>query len=198
MFLDTDFIFKNKPNEIDYLAEAEGDETTQNNPENQTNDEQSIEQKEDISSTDETDTPQNNDMNDDMNMDDDMGMGGDDSDEQGDDSTESFEADNDGTKSEPSEGMKKKKLLQDYRQLLSIYDDTVNALAYINYGSLSPNEKKIFNYIEDRIKTAGDNINIVVQDQYEVISYVRLLKLYMYFKLQLKTFSDIIKELVET
>lgn len=188
-----------------FLNEADDDENNEEHPENEKGDEPT-ESDSDMNNNDDnqdnnSDDNQNDDNGDqDGGSDDDMSMDMDDDGSGDQDSgadTLSSEAGSDDTKSNPLEGMKKKKLLKDYRKLMTMYDDAVNSLSFINYSALSPNEKKIFNYLEKKIKITEDNIDIVVKDEYEIISYVRLLKLYLYFKLQLKTFSDIIKEFIK-
>ena len=188
MFLEHEF---KKPNNYSFLTEAEDDENNEANPENQTGDEPT-EGDADMEGGDES-----QDLEDAMGGEGEEGFGEEGDDGMGGDVTTSDEAGDDDTKSNPLEGMKKKKLLKDYRNLMNLYDDTINSLSYINYSALSPNEKKIFNYIEKRIKVAEENIDIVVKDEYEVISYPRLLKLFIYFKLQLKTFADIVKEFIK-
>lgn len=97
---------------------------------------------------------------------------------------------------EAEEVFKKRRLLQDYRDMYNTVIELRNAVTFINYNGLSDNEKKVFNFLEIKMKENQDKLNIVITEQFNKLSYKKLMTIYMYIKMSVKSYSDLIKEFI--
>lgn len=92
---------------------------------------------------------------------------------------------------------KKRKLFDDYKNLLELYQNLINSISLIPYRELSEDAKKIFIFVERKINENNEKLKIIIMEQYFNIEYKELLTLYIYLKIAAKNFTEIIKNFVE-
>jgi hypothetical protein len=181
MFLNDD----DKNNYFSFLTEAEDDNAEM--PEEPT------ESDSDMSGGD--DGMGEGDMGDDGSGGMDDGMGGDDQ-GSGDDTAasgdDSLGGDDGASQIDPQEAIKKRMIFNDYKKLLNLIDDLSNAVSYINYDELSPDAKKIFNFIERKMSLNQESIKIILTEKFITMSYRQLLTIYSYMQIATKSYSEMI------
>jgi len=136
---------------------------------------------------------------DDMDMGDDMGMGDEGGEETG-DASSGGDAGMGGDPVQsltPTEALKKQKLFTEYRNLLHVMETAMESSEHIDYYSMSEDGKKIFNYLERKMNENHDKLILIMTEQYSKLPYSQLLTLYMYAKITVKSYSDILSSLFE-
>lgn len=187
MFLDTDLLTKyhhNILNEADNDENDSGDEPTEDDAEMSLSNETGIDNNDDNGGDDQSADDGSMDAGGgDTPADTGTDMGGDDS----------GSADTGVT---VEESLKKQKLFEDYKTLLNVTESLLDSISFINYDGLTDSEKKIFNYIESKMKENHDKLVMIVTQRYRFIDYKELMKLYLYLKLSIKNFTEIIKNFI--
>jgi hypothetical protein len=121
-----------------------------------------------------------------MGMDD--GMGGDQQGGMGggmDDGTQQPQID-------PDDAMRKRRLFTDYKELLDLTNELINTLSYINTSNFTESEERIIAFLESKLKDNKEKLRIILIEQFPTMEYKQLLTLYIYFKMTVKDFSDLI------
>lgn len=112
-----------------------------------------------------------------------------------DESSEDIDGSNSSTQ-DISEINKKRALYRDYKDLMEITNDLMNAISTIPYENLSDDTKKIFNFIELKMKENYEKLRIIMTEQYNILKYKDLMKLYLFLKMSIKSYNDLIKYFV--
>lgn len=187
MFLD-DITYKNNH----FLSEAENDEEVKKEDEPMEED-SNMDLKNDETQNNDEDNESSNDENS-SNMED---IPSDDID--GEDSSTNDESSGDigsSSTTDISEINKKRALYRDYKDLMEITNDLMNAISTIPYENLSDDTKKIFNFIEIKMKENYEKLRIIMTEQYNILKYKDLMKLYLFLKMSIKSYNDLIKYFV--
>lgn len=93
---------------------------------------------------------------------------------------------------DPKEAPKKKILFENFKKILSLSDEIINSISYLNYNNMSNDVKKIFNYMENKITNNHKKIILIMTSQFNVMSYKQLMTLYLYCKMTIQTYVEII------
>jgi hypothetical protein len=97
---------------------------------------------------------------------------------------------------DPKEAPKKKVLFNNFKKILSISDDIINSISYINSNEMSPDTKKIFNYMEKKITENHKKIVSIMTSQFTVMSYRQLMTLYLYCKMTVQSYVEIVNDYI--
>jgi hypothetical protein len=174
-----------------FLSEADGD----NPPDVGTNDSEPMEQDAAVGNDDGGLGGGSDDDSSDGGEDDGMGdLGGDDdssSDDGGgmDDGTDGEEDVSDVDKAEIN---RKIKLLDDYKELIDVNSNLIKVSALINTNIMTDKEKKLYNYCCAKLQENYDKLIIILNREYENMSYEKLLTLFYYCKIVCMNFSEMI------
>ena len=114
---------------------------------------------------------------------DDMGGGGMDSGDSG------LDGDSEGSE----DALKKRRLFQDYKDLYFMMDELIDLTVTIPYNNLSSDSKKIFNFIENKMKENFDKIKIIITEKFSSLEYKELLTLFLLLKHSTKSYSELIQ-----
>jgi hypothetical protein len=96
----------------------------------------------------------------------------------------------------PDEAMKKRKLFGEYKNLLQLTDELLNSINFIDVATFTPNEKKIYQFLQDKMKSTKEKIRIITIEQFSKMPYKQLLTLFLYLKMSVKSYTDIINEII--
>lgn len=95
-----------------------------------------------------------------------------------------------------SDATKKLHLYKDYKDILDLYEKLINCFSLINFKELSDDTRKIFKYLNQKVNENYDKLNIIMLEKFSSLNYADLLKLYLYFKLNITSASEILKLVV--
>ena len=90
---------------------------------------------------------------------------------------------------------KKRKLFNDYKELLSTIDNMMEISANIIPKDLSEDAKKIFRFVSHKMEENREKLIIILSEQYFNLSYQQLLTIYMYIKMATKLCADMLKQI---
>lgn len=90
---------------------------------------------------------------------------------------------------------KKRKLFNDYKELLEVIDNVMESSNKILLKNLPDDAQKIYTFIRDKMEENKQKIIIIMTEQYLLLSYQQLLTLYMYLKIATKSYTDIVKQI---
>jgi hypothetical protein len=130
----------------------------------------------------------------------DMGDGSEDDGDSSDGSdSEDGSLDGDSSSEDPQqveESIKKKRLYKEYKNLLYLVDDLITSLSNLDFKDMSKNESKIYLFIDKKMDESQKKMRFIMTEQFPTKSYKELLTLFMYFKVQTKSYAELIDRLI--
>jgi len=90
---------------------------------------------------------------------------------------------------------KKRRLFQDYKELLSATENVIEASATLIPKDLPEDAKKIFRFINRKMEENREKLNIILTEQFFNLSYQQLMTIYMYIKMATKLYTDMVKQI---
>jgi len=90
---------------------------------------------------------------------------------------------------------KKRKLFQDYKDLLSSMESIMEVSALLTTKDLTEDSKKIYRFLNHKMEENLEKVRIILTEQFFNLSYQQLLTIFMYIKMATKLYADMIKKL---
>lgn len=98
---------------------------------------------------------------------------------------------------DPKEAMKRRRLFDDYKNLYQLVDELITTIDYINCKNFTPSERKIFFFLEEKMKENKEKLRIILIEQFTKAEYKSLLTMFIYFKMSIKNYGDIVNKFLE-
>jgi len=90
---------------------------------------------------------------------------------------------------------KKRKLFQDYKDLLSSMESIMEVSALLTTKDLTEDSKKIYRFLNHKMEENLEKVRIILTEQFFNLSYQQLLTIYLYIKMATKLYADMIKQI---
>lgn len=92
---------------------------------------------------------------------------------------------------------KKLKLFNDYNMLLNTTESIISFSNNINKSQFSETELRVFKEIEVKVDDFYNKLKDIIINQYEKLEYTKLLTLFIYLKMGILNYSEILNKFIE-